>query len=64
MLPHAMLMKFFKMHGLIVAIDLNTDDIIKPFQNPADVRPCTSGVAIYNDYGNIGSWKNNFSWEN
>ena len=60
MLPYDMLMKCFKKNGLIVAIDLNTGDIIKSYQDHTGRTPYISGIVFDNDYGYIGSWKNPF----
>ena len=60
MLPPNLLVKCFKRYGLLLALDVESGQILHAYQDPKGRTAYISGIHFDDENGYIGSWKNHF----
>lgn len=60
MLPPNLILKCIKRYGLLLALDAESGQILRSYQDPEGRTAYIAGIHFDNKYGYIGSWKNHF----
>ena len=59
-LPRGMLLKCFKKYGLLLALDPDTGELLRAYQDPTGTTGYIAGIHFDDSYAYLGSWKNRF----